>query len=131
IKYSVKKTTWQSSGQGEIKFIVNEASPFPTIKNNGKVTEVSVKTGQPKESRPSIQKVTNKVQKQKASNTSYIKNSWNSSASINQNNITTSHLNNEGMKLPSATYNSSDSPGSKKRAPPPPPKKGPQCKALY
>ncbi|KAI8999429.1 P-loop containing nucleoside triphosphate hydrolase protein [Gaertneriomyces semiglobifer] len=52
IRYTVKKTTWQSGGEHEIRFVTDPAQKVPLIKNNGKVTEVRVAEGLPKNSRP-------------------------------------------------------------------------------
>ncbi|TPX68482.1 hypothetical protein SpCBS45565_g02989 [Spizellomyces sp. 'palustris'] len=52
IKYSVKKTTWQSGGQHEIHFVTDASVKAPLIRNSGKVTEVRVANGLPKDSRP-------------------------------------------------------------------------------
>nr|KAJ3423287.1 Unconventional myosin-Ie [Polyrhizophydium stewartii] len=53
IKYTVKKTTWQSGGVFELRFAANPGVKFPTAKHNGKVTDIHVQPGLPKDSRPS------------------------------------------------------------------------------
>lgn len=52
ISYTVKKTTWQSGGTCELKFIVDDRVKFPTPKNNGKTTEIRVPPGLPRDSKP-------------------------------------------------------------------------------
>ena len=52
IKYTVKKTTWQSGGTHEIKFISDNSVKVPSVKCSGKVAEVKVGPGLPKDSRP-------------------------------------------------------------------------------
>ncbi|KAJ3220393.1 Unconventional myosin-Ie [Dinochytrium kinnereticum] len=52
IKYTVKKTTWQSGGTLELKFIVDATCKVPTVKNSSKVTEVRVAPGLPRDSEP-------------------------------------------------------------------------------
>ncbi|KAJ3239347.1 Unconventional myosin-Ie [Chytriomyces hyalinus] len=66
IKYSVKKTTWQSGGIFELKFISDGAVKMPTMKSSGKVTEVRVSPGLPKNSQPKASTV---MQRQPASST--------------------------------------------------------------
>ncbi|KAJ3063665.1 Unconventional myosin-Ie [Podochytrium sp. JEL0797] len=52
IKYSVKKTTWQSGGMHELKFMNDNAVKMPTLKAHGKGAEVRVPGGLPKNSQP-------------------------------------------------------------------------------
>ncbi|ORY53153.1 hypothetical protein BCR33DRAFT_711504 [Rhizoclosmatium globosum] len=52
IKYTVKKTTWQSGGIHEMKFISDNNVKQPTVKHSGKVAEVRVANGLPKNSQP-------------------------------------------------------------------------------
>jgi myosin I len=52
IKYTVKKTTWQAGGINELRFISDPAAKNPIIKNSGKLTEIRVAPGLPKDSRP-------------------------------------------------------------------------------
>ncbi|KAJ3223377.1 Unconventional myosin-Ie [Chytriomyces hyalinus] len=66
IKYTVKKTTWQSGGIFELKFIADGAVKMPTMKSSGKVTEVRVSPGLPKNSQPKASTV---MQRQPASST--------------------------------------------------------------
>ncbi|KAI8925857.1 P-loop containing nucleoside triphosphate hydrolase protein [Entophlyctis helioformis] len=53
IKYTVKKTTWQSGGTVEIRFTTDSSIKYAVYKNNGKVTEIRSPSGLPKDSRPS------------------------------------------------------------------------------
>ncbi|KAJ1568981.1 Unconventional myosin-Ie [Cladochytrium tenue] len=52
IKYTVKKTTWQSGGVHELKFIADASCKTPVAKNSGKTTEIRVSPGLPRDSRP-------------------------------------------------------------------------------
>ncbi|XJO77043.1 hypothetical protein BDV3_001684 [Batrachochytrium dendrobatidis] len=52
IKYTVKKTTWQSGGILELRFIVDNAVRLPVAKHSNKVTEIRVSPGLPKDSKP-------------------------------------------------------------------------------
>jgi myosin-1 len=52
IQYSVKKTTWQSGGTCEIKFVADTAVKAAQYMNSGKVTTVRVAPGLPSSSRP-------------------------------------------------------------------------------
>ncbi|KAI8848913.1 P-loop containing nucleoside triphosphate hydrolase protein [Chytridium lagenaria] len=52
IKYSVKKTTWQSGGTLELKFVSDPSCKVPAIKNSSKVTEIRVAPGLPRDSQP-------------------------------------------------------------------------------
>ncbi|KAJ3156727.1 Unconventional myosin-Ie, partial [Irineochytrium annulatum] len=146
IKYTVKKTTWQSGGTLEIKFIVDAACKIPTIKQAGKATEVRVAPGLPKDSQPKAstlmqrqpQKSSNTVKTSNPNQNSYrppqqkqpspvVSPASTSPAALRAAN---SHKAAEGI----ASNRIVPSPAAlKKKAPPPvpPPKKLPQCKALY
>ncbi|KAJ1560134.1 Unconventional myosin-If, partial [Cladochytrium tenue] len=52
IKYTVKKTTWQSGGVHELKFTADASCKTPVAKNSGKTTEIRVSPGLPRDSRP-------------------------------------------------------------------------------
>lgn len=52
ISYTVKKTRWQSGGNCEINITSDPSLKASTFKNSGKVTEIRVPPGQPKDSQP-------------------------------------------------------------------------------
>jgi myosin I len=53
ISYTVKKTTWQSGGTCELRFVPDSSLKFAVPKNNGKSCEIRCPVGLPKDSRPS------------------------------------------------------------------------------
>ncbi|KAH9270279.1 hypothetical protein BASA83_007618 [Batrachochytrium salamandrivorans] len=64
IKYTVKKTTWQSGGIFELRFISDTSVKFPIAKHTGKVSEIRVGAGLPKDSRPSARTLFDSRKKQ-------------------------------------------------------------------
>ncbi|KAI8803169.1 P-loop containing nucleoside triphosphate hydrolase protein, partial [Cladochytrium replicatum] len=125
IKYTVKKTTWQSGGVCEIHFVTDNTCRIPTVMSKGKISEVKVKTGEPKDSRPTLQSVFEKQRNGGVQLKSYratskvgsaVHSNLKSSAASGTVNIATAQTGTTGKKRP---------------PPPPPAKKLPTCKALY
>ncbi|KAJ3141915.1 Unconventional myosin-Ie [Physocladia obscura] len=161
IKYSVKKTTWQSGGIHELKFISDNAAKVPAIKHSGKVAEIRVAGGLPKSSQPKPSTV---MQRQTQPKSNYSSGTARSSYSQQQQSSysqpqqvssgfprvsQTSGPASGGFKLPNQSANSrlggsaslpqssnngfTSAAAAKKKPPPPipPAKKLPQCRALY
>ncbi|KAI8809341.1 myosin IF [Cladochytrium replicatum] len=125
IKYTVKKTTWQSGGVFEIHFVTDNTCRIPTVMSKGKITEVKVKTGESKDSRPTLQSVFEKQRNGNSQVKSYGSSNVGSAVSGVPSNL---------KSTPATTAGQSGLIGAagKKRPPPPPPaKKLPTCKALY
>ncbi|KAJ3038615.1 Unconventional myosin-Ie [Rhizophlyctis rosea] len=134
IKYSVKKTTWQSGGTLALNFITDANARMPQVKNSGKATEVRVAAGLPKDSRPNAGSFVQSNRGAGAGRTGGISNGVQNRA-FNQAPV------HQGVAAQAAAFRppgpaavpvGSTSPAAKKRPPPPPPaKKMPQCRALY
>ncbi|KAI8913022.1 P-loop containing nucleoside triphosphate hydrolase protein, partial [Powellomyces hirtus] len=145
IKYSVKKTTWQSGGTQEIQFVTDAACKVPQIKNISKVTQVRVAEGLPKDSRPGVAAHSQPTGGRGASGYGQARGGAAAGFGAGRGAATTTYGGASaasggigrggavaavaaGFAMPQAT----PSPfAGKKRPPPPPPKKGPTCKALY
>ncbi|KAI9341028.1 P-loop containing nucleoside triphosphate hydrolase protein [Zopfochytrium polystomum] len=151
IKYTVKKTTWQSGGTLELKFVSDPSAKTPIVKNSGKVTEIRVAPGLPKDSRPKASTMMQRQTQKSSSSKSYgQKSSTNNSYSIPAANNGSSSP--AGVRAAAAAMSAQSGFGSpkanssplgsnnsiasaaaaKKKAPPPvpPAKKLPQCRAL-
>ncbi|KAJ3123943.1 Unconventional myosin-Ie [Nowakowskiella sp. JEL0407] len=121
IKYSVKKTTWQSGGFGELQFITDDSCRIPVGQVVKKVIQIRVKTGWPKDSRPQLQSASTSGGARGGGRSNGGGGYANSNASKFGGNSNVSNVRNDAA-----------SPGVKKKAPPPPPaKKAPSVKALY
>ncbi|KAJ3300326.1 Unconventional myosin-Ie [Borealophlyctis nickersoniae] len=147
IKYTVKKTTWQSGGFQEIKYITDPAAKFPQLKVSGKVTEVRVAAGLPKDSRPNAG---NMVRQNVGGSRSTGGGSYRpgpaaavapAQAPVGSSSPAFARVNGGFQAqlgaavaggVAQAKANGGGSPAAKKRPPPPPPaKKLPTCRALY
>ncbi|KAJ3223556.1 Unconventional myosin-Ie [Clydaea vesicula] len=144
LKYSVKKTTFQSGGIHQIKFLTDQSVKFPLIKP-GKVTEIRVSPGLPKDSKPSAPK--SNVGNSKSKNFGGHKQANYQQQSVYQQQQPVKHNqpvyqqpssipkfeNNSYGSNSSLNNSSSFSAAGKKKPPPPvpPAKKLPSCKALY
>ncbi len=156
----MKKTTWQSSGNCELKFQVDTTVKGMAFKNSGKVTELRVAPGLPKDSKPNNKSL---FETAKSETSRYNNNSVNTArvvthptpvsqvASQLQNTKVSLHQSNPSMNYPiqnpvknsntalnSSNQSLSNSQSSlaaqaaaKKKPPPPPAKKVPRCEALY
>ncbi|KAJ3148444.1 Unconventional myosin-Ie [Geranomyces variabilis] len=151
IKYSVKKTTWQSGGTQEIRFVTDASCKVPLIKNNGKATEVRVATGLPKDSRPgAVASQPQSASGARASATAAGSSPYGQArggafaaggagrgggGGMYAGGSPASGGGGGGVAAAAAAFampQATPSPfAGKKRPPPPPPKKGPTCKALY
>ncbi|KAJ3056601.1 Unconventional myosin-Ie [Rhizophlyctis rosea] len=150
IKYTVKKTTWQSGGHNEIKFVTDPAAKVPQLRPSGKSTEVRVATGLPKDSRPnagSFVQTRNTLGQHRTTSqpsvhhaaTTLANNRAASQPALHQPSHNQTPLNQalasrfqQGPAAVAAAPIGSVSPAAKKRPPPPPPtKKLPTCRALY
>ncbi|KAJ3205417.1 Unconventional myosin-Ie [Entophlyctis luteolus] len=155
IKYSVKKTTWQSGGIHEIKFICDNNVKTPAIKHSGKIAEIRVPGGLPKNSQPKPSTIMQRQNQPTRSNYSAGRSNFShqtQQASYGGQSERSSQVsagptaggfklpsgNNQGSLTkapafsPAAASAASAAAGKKKPPPPiPPAKKLPQCKALY
>ncbi|KAJ3021050.1 Unconventional myosin-Ie [Thoreauomyces humboldtii] len=132
VKYSVKKTTWQSGGLHDIRFVTDAACKVPLVRNNGKTTEIRVAEGLPMSSRPGAANSQTGFARPVASSSTRGNAAATSGGSRMQYGAPAS---NQGAAAAGrfGTPQATPSPfAGKKRPPPPPPKKqGPQCRALY
>ncbi|KAJ3092694.1 Unconventional myosin-Ie [Quaeritorhiza haematococci] len=138
IRYTVKKTTWQSGGTMELKFVTDPSCKFAAIKPSGKTIEIRIATGLPKDSRPSASTL---MQRQPAAATGYGRpsqpkqftppapNTANGVAKIAQS-ISRNQIAAAGSP-PSSPPQALAAAAKRKPPPVPPPKKLPTCRALY
>jgi hypothetical protein len=134
IRYTVKKTLWQSGGECEIKFTEDVAVKSTTIKVNGKTAEVRVPPGLPSHTRPTARqaiKSTGYRQPQAKNVAKHVAPQFQQMSIQQQPTKSPAFANNQGTApvIPNVAIQAA----AKKKAPPPPPpaKKLPQCKALY
>ncbi|KAJ3119118.1 Unconventional myosin-Ie [Phlyctochytrium bullatum] len=157
IKYTVKKTTWQSGGTLELKFVPDPSCKVPAVKNASKVTEIRVAPGLPRDSqpkastlmqRPNASKAPSGPRHQPQAASSYGRPAAPSSSSPQSLSPAAQRAAQAAASFNKSNAVQNDRPGNrvvpqaspisspaalKKRPPPPvpPPKKLPQCKALY
>ncbi|KAI8818072.1 amoeboid myosin I-like protein [Fimicolochytrium jonesii] len=140
IKYTVKKTTWQSGGTQEIRFVSDPAHKVAFVKNNGKVTEVRINPGLPMDSRPgqvassSGPRVANVAAGYGRAPSAAAATSYGGAPAGGGGGVqaAASRFGGGGFALPQVG-GGSPAAARKKLPPPPPPKKAalPTCRALY
>ncbi|KAI9090825.1 P-loop containing nucleoside triphosphate hydrolase protein [Phlyctochytrium arcticum] len=135
IKYTVKKTTWQSGGAHDIRFVADPAGKVPLIKNSGKVTEVRVAPGLPKDSRPGAARSAHSSQTNLATGAGRATGGHSVAAAATNFGARAGGIGQAfagGAKAaPSGAVPSGYAAGKKRPPPPPPAKKLPTCRALY
>ena len=156
IQYSVKKTTWQSGGQFEIRFVSDSLVKFPEYNHSGKATTVKVAPGLPKNSQPQAstqkQPQMSKINMRQAAaasqnpqrvfsppsqssnrfpTPSMAPPSSAASPPMGRGTLSTNSLNNTHSNTSMSNPSLNAAAAAKKRPPPPPPKKAPMVRALY
>jgi myosin-1 len=130
----VKKTTWQSGGTHELKFVKDNSVKSATVKPpNGKSCEIRVPSGLSADSKPSEKSVMGSSGMKKGGSTRPQQQSYQQPAQSYQQQPAKSYHQQQTPQFKLPTSNSSLAAAAKKKPPPPPPgaRKLVLCRALY